>query len=78
MATVKYQLSKAHLQKLRSLKRELDTFNQSFINAWANQHWEAAAVALRQANLAEANLRAYQVRLIDMQRNGIKTTGYVK
>ena len=78
MATKAYQLSKAHLQNLRALKRELDTFNQAFINAWANQHWEAAHVALRQANLAEANLRAYQVRLIDMQKNGIKTTGYAK
>lgn len=74
--TKPYYFKPEHVRKLRSLKSELVSWEQAFVNAWNNREYDSAKVAQAQANLAYANLQAYQNKLIGWETKGVPTDGY--
>lgn len=73
-----YTFKAEHVRKLRALRTELDSWNKAFTNAWNNQEYESAEIAMRQANLAFGHLVDYESKLVDWQKYGVPTSGYSK
>lgn len=73
-----YAFKAEHVRRLRALRTELESWNKAFINAWNNQEYESAKVAMRQANLAFGHLIDYESHLVGWQENGVPISGYSK
>lgn len=71
-----YAFRAEHVRRLRSLKSELESWEKAFIDAWNNHEYSRAKVAQAQANLAYANLQAYQNTLVGWSEKGIPTDGW--
>ena len=75
---IKYELKPEHTRKLRSLIAEEQRFNKAAEQAWRNEEYRAAKVAMCEANLAHARMLAYFDKLAGWQENGVVTDGYAK